>query len=229
MSCGVYQKYDDAWIIIHWDDYRFTSELAKAYNDTHGTDYSYASIVRHCKHKLGLTKERKSYNEKMENWLCEYYPKYGIAETTLKFNEKFNDNRSPDAIKTYCERALGLHVSPCVKSIHAFENRKKHRNGAHEIGDVVNRKGTLYRKIGIGGNKEDNYILLSDEVLGSPPIGNRVVYLDGDRTNCTKKNLMFASRSAMCLMSVYKLWSEHQEITRTGIMVCELQASIKEV
>ena len=216
--------YDDAWLIANWGAHRFTSELAKAYNDAHGTCYSYECIVHHCKHKLGLEKERRPYTEEMERWLFENYPKHRLSETARLFNERFNDSRTRDAIKTYCERKFGLHLDKGVRSEIATENRAKSQSGVHDVGQIVNKKGTLYRKTGKGRA----YRLLSDEVVGKPPQGLRIVYLDGDRTNCKEKNMMFAPQQDMCLMSVYKLWSGDAEVTRTGLMACRLQNAIKE-
>lgn len=230
MPMGVYQTYDNKWLIERFNKMSL-AELCEKYNSAHGTNYRYEAIRWHCKEKLKLCKNgRVIYTEEQNEFLIKNYPVHGKVETARLFNEKFGECKSAEAIRTHCVRHLKLKVTNDRKKKAGQENRSKKADRTISVGDIVDRKGTLYRKVKSGSQKRsDDYKLLSDEVIGKPPKGQRIVYLDGDRLNCTAENMMFTRQKDMCLMSVYKLWSSNREVTKTGLMACELQNRIKEV
>ena len=230
MPMGIYQAYDNEWLIERFDKMSL-AELCEKYNSAHGTNYRYEAIRWHCKEKLGLCKNgRIRYTDEQNEFLIENYPAYGKTETAKLFNERFGEAKNAEAIRTYCVRHLKLKVTKDRKKKASQENRSQKADRTIKVGEIVDRKGTLYRKVKSGSEKRnDDYRLLSDEVIGKPPKGQRIVYLDGNRLNCTKDNMAFARQKDMCLMSVYKLWSEDKEVTKTGLMACELRNRINEV
>lgn len=207
-------EWDDEWIIERWDSVRNWLTLRNEYNKAHGTNIGYNTFKRHCNGFLFLDYH---YTNEQEEWLIENYPKYGRKKTAELFEKKFGEKRSPQAIKTRCGRFLGLTVT---------EERMREvytENGlanAYEIGRVSKQDRDMWIKT------EDGWVKLKKVVYGDVPDGYVIVHLDGDRTNCEKENLYAIPRSITGKMSGYKFWSENRDITKTGILVCQLEDAL---
>jgi len=206
-------RYDDDWIVAHWEPLRNWLKLRDEYNRVHGTDIKYSTFKAHCNVKLGLNYH---YSEEQLEWLKENYPKLGRIKAAKIFNEKFSENKSAWAIKNMCQR-MGLRVTEERHSEIAIENSGRY----HPVGAVrPMAHGEPYVKT------EDGWVPVKEQVMGKQK-GKILVFLDGNQNNVEKNNLMFITRAVSARMTKNEFWSENPEITKTGILCCELEGMVK--
>lgn len=210
MSSGVPITYDDEWIKSRWREFKNWSKMCKAYNESHNSDLNYNTFKSHCNRELGINYH---YSDEQTEWLKENYPKLGRIKCAERFNKKFREDRTPNAIRIYCEK-LGLKVSEERKRMIAIENTKR----IHSKGTVVTKThGEPYIKTDSGWKR------LKDIAYGEKPKGYIIVHLDGDVNNYDKKNLKAIPRSINARMTANGFWSSMPEITETGITCCTLE------
>ena len=213
MSGRYFKQYDDDWIFEHWWEYRNWLSLCTEYNKVHETDIFYETFRCHCERKLGLTFK---YSNEEEAFLKEHYPTLGYVKTAELFNQRFKP-RSPNGIKIKCKK-LGLKVTPERKKAKVIEVTGRY----WPIGSEVKKQhGEIYVKT------EDGFKRKKDILYGEIPKDHALVYLDGNKENCNKDNLVAVKRPILALMTTRKFWSKNPDLTKTGILCCELEDAIK--
>lgn len=206
--------YDDAWILRNWENYRNWLTLRNEYNRVHETEIGYTTFKAHCNGKLGLN---FMYSEEQRQWLIDNYPRLGRVKTAKRFNEVFKANKSVQAIKNQCIK-LGLRVDAERRKQIAIENTGRW----HPVGEEVPMShGEIYVKL------EEGFVRKKNLVYGDVPSGCSLVHLDGDKTNCSKGNLMPLTREQLAMMTAYRFWSKDATVTKTGVMCCELESMVK--
>lgn len=209
MGAGTPIAYDNEWIIDNWRSFKNWSKLCRAYNEAHGTSICYNTFKCHCNRELGLNYH---YPEEQLEWLRNNYPKLGRIKCQKEFNRIFNEDRSVQGLRVMCTK-MGLTVTKERKSEIWRENTKRY----HPIGSVVKKShGEPYVKT------ENGWKRLKDIAYGDKPKGHIIVHLDGNVNNYDKSNLVSISKATNVLMSHNKFWSEFPEITKVGILCCEL-------
>lgn len=213
--------YDDKWILENWEEYRNWNSLCKAYNEKFGTDILYRTFKGHCNNKLGLN---FLYTKEQEDWLRENYPNMGSVECTAEFNKIFNTNRTSSGVRGHCIAKLGLRVTEERKSRLAIENTGRY----HEPGTILTSRGKddyLYLKQA-DGSWELLHRAVYKELHKDLPDDYVVIFLDGDRHNCKPNNLAAIPRKYITKMTKNKFWSEFPEVTKTGLVWCELDDAL---
>ena len=123
------------------------------------------------------------------SWMCR-------KEVTRLFNEKFNKNKSHEAIKTfYIRRGLkrDFSRSPRVANSGTFKKGQKAHNEM-KIGDEYVNPANGFVLV----KTEKGRVFKHHHVWGEPiPDGYNLTFKDGNKLNCTKENLMLVPRSAM--------------------------------
>ena len=214
MPRGTRIQYDDTWILERYETFRNWLTLCEMYNAEHSTNIGYNTFKAHCNRELSVN---HMYSDEQEDWLREHYPILGRYATTEAFNERFCENKTVNAIKVHCIQ-MGLKVSDERRKKKAVENTGR----CHCIGEsTIGSHGEKYVKTPDGWKRE------KELVYGPVPKGMNIVHLDGDVTNNNRENLVAIDRQSMAMMTANRFWSEHPEITRTGIMCCELEMQIK--
>lgn len=209
MGAGMPITYDDEWIVDNWMAYRNWSKLCKAYNDTHGTNLNYNTFKSHCNRTLSLNYH---YSTEQLVWLRENYPQYGRT-CTEEFNRIFHENRSAQAIKNQCLR-MGIHVTTERRKKTAIENTGRW----HPVGTIIRRMhDEPYIKT------ENGWKRLKDINYGDKPEGHIIIHLDGNVDNYDKSNLLAIPRNVNAKMTLNRFWSQFPEVTKAGVLCCELE------
>ena len=202
-------SYDDEWILAHWESVRNWKTLCEKYNVSHGMNLKYSTFKAHCNLGLGLNYH---YSDEQFQWLRENYPVYGRVKCAEMFAEKFHEEKSPGAIKCQCLR-MGLKVNSERRKERAVENTGRF----HPVGTIrPMAHGEPYVKT------ENGWVPVKNEVIGKQE-GKIIVFLDGNQNNVSRENLMHTTRAVSARMTKNKFWSECGEITKTGILCCELE------
>lgn len=152
---------------------------------------------------------RRYYEEEEKVWLVENYPILGISETTRRFNEKFNRNKSISTLKRYCVMHLGLKVT---------NERKSHRYDAitSDVGTVSQNCRGEYKV------KTENGWISAAHSIVDVPRGFVAIHLNGDKGDNSLDNIAVVKNGIQTILRNCNMWSSDREITKTGIAWCEL-------
>lgn len=165
-----------------------------------------------------MMKRKNAYSEEQMNWLRKNIPVLGIAKGYKQYNSTFNQNRTYDAIRTMCVKNK-IKCSKGIMSKRGRDNAKKYL----EIGTITeDSQGYLHIKI---NNKRENrqgnwklyHRYIYEKEYGPIPKNSYLMFLDGNRKNCTITNLKLVPQPYITLMMKYNLRSETAEITETAI------------
>lgn len=192
----------------------------------------------------------KKYSEEEETWLYKNFYEYDtIEELRSIYNKKFSRNRSLQSIFLYCNRmGLKKYNPPTQEEIqwvidnvevYGYDNLSiKFLEKFNKDIDIVlkNISGLIYivtneKKYRSNRNmrilkplskliweKHNNKILPDDYII---------IFLNGDKTDFSIKNLYPLRRGNITFMSKNKWLSDNKNVTLTGIKWCELMDTIK--
>ena len=214
MPKGVHIKWDDAWIAGHFSPKLTWAELAAMYDADHGTKTKPRTMEDKC-HRLGFTHyDCKYYTEQEIKFIKEFWPIKGSTWCAENISEISGNKRSDMAIRRKAQD-LNLKASAelWAKNIEANASLVRKPEGTIKMNSGA---GVPYIKVG------KDWIPLANTVYGKPKKGNVLCYLDGDKTNCTKENIVELSRSETAYMTHNRFWSCHPQITKTGIVCVKL-------
>ena len=108
-----------------------------------------------------------------------------------------------------------------IRVVGSQNKRMRFVKVSNEICSGENRKRAPYQW-------EKKHLLLWRNAYGEIPKGYKIVFLNGDTLDCRLENLYMVSDAVNMLMVKYGLYSQYSEITKTGILLCELMAVMKE-
>lgn len=151
----------------------------------------------------------------------------GNKELLDLFNENFDETRTMSAIKNF-GTYYGLRVDKKVRQ----QNRRKYldqagsKRATRKAGDIRMESGRPVMKDDDGNWKTAAKVIWEKE-HGLVPDGYVVTVLDGDPYNIDPDNIVCVPVSYMGLLLKHNLRSEDAEITKTGIVLCELIEAMK--
>lgn len=215
---GGYAGFDEQWILDHWRNYKYWSEMFEDYLKEH-PDCDRPLKYFQCKcNELGISRR---YTKEQDEWLKENYAELGLKEAFDQFCKHFKVTKGIEGFRTHIN-SLGIH---CTKEQKKERQRANRNYDECPIGTVRHRGRQDFIKVAPGYK---GWIPLSQYVVGSVPKGHFVLHLDRDNRNNEKDNLMVVSRQVAARMAGHDFWSEHPEINRTAIMCCELEQIIED-
>ena len=227
MKQRVNHVWHDDWILKNLLRYKNYTEATEAYNQEFGIDISMPALKNHCRYKLGIEKPKTNYRHVTESqsaWLKGVYPKVGVAETVRLWNEKYGDNASRSCIKQIARRICDVMVDPDIAT--ANKLRPAHGEGSkratREAGDTRMECGRLVMKADDGTWKSAGRCVW-EKAYGKIPEGYALLALDGDTTNIDLSNLEIVPWKYLGKLNRNDFFSEDPEITRTGIVWCDLE------
>ncbi len=183
------------------------------------------------------------FTQEEVEWIVKNHKGIGTDDLTEIINKKFNKNitrqqlkgfRSnhslPSGVDTTFKKGVVSYRPP--KGVrNSIKTEFKKGNKPHNtalIGSEVVKKGYWYRKIKDDspvGQSRRNWKLIHhlvwEEYNGEIPKGNRIIFLDGNTSNFDIKNLALISGAEAAVMSKQNLFSNNQEITKTGNLIAK--------
>ena len=152
-----------------------------------------------------------------DDFLRRYYPDHGF-KATLKEHNRLYPERSYRAI---VDRVLflGLRLS-----------EERYRQKQIETGRNYCQKEV--KPIGFV-NTDNGMIKTTDgwKRLGAilnTPKGKYTVHLNGDKGDNSPENLAVIDKRTSMKMTIYGFWTENKELTKAGILACELENAIND-
>lgn len=210
------KKYDE-WLLESFEIYDSTTQIAKAFNEYFNLNLRKEQIKGHCK-ELGFHKIRFYTNEQNE-WLKNNIDLYSSGQLTMKFNKKFNTNKSISNILQHCIMSLNKHLtdnkSRWLKEVkeRAFEKgMKKNPVGSERIehNQVVIK------------NKEGKWIPKTRYINDINDSNQIVILLDKNKP-ITKENTIVADRHILGYMVGNKYFDLQPKLKHLAIKNCQLK------
>lgn len=177
-------------------------ELTDLINDKFNTNFS-TEQIKHYKNNRhldsGLTgrfeKGQTSWNKGMK-W-NEFMSEQGMENSKKGWYKKGHDPANMDAIGT--EKWKSPH--------------QKYDDVGFIYVKIQDKKGRF--------NWKQKHRLIWEETYGPIPLGYKVIFKDGDRSNVVLENLALVSNSQMLILNKRKLIYEKKELTESGIVLAK--------
>lgn len=230
MPAGYPVDWHDEWIEENLNRFSSYSTMAEEYNRVFGTDITPVAIKNHAKIVLGLSKVRQNYRQftdEQREFLKENYSKYNNRELLRIFNEKFHETRTMRSIKSFGS-AYGIKVDKNIRSTYRLKNLhgESSKRAIRETGAVRIECGRPVMK-DANGNWSSMAKVIWEKEHGPVPEGYIVTTLNNDPFDCRLENIVVLSNKCHGLLFNLDLRSTDPEITKTGIMLCELIEAVK--
>lgn len=211
-----------------------------------------------CNHNLrsgtpcGLPKgaATKTFPAEVQKYILENYKGTGHHSMADQLNERFGTAYTASQIKGYYgNHDLNSGLTGRFEAGHIPANKGKHpptvgrmaetqfkkgHKAQNElpIGTVVLRPGSggyLFEKFGPGAlDWKPHHQLVWERAHGPQPEGYMVIFLDGDKKNCSLDNLRLISRAENAQMNKRGLRSGDKDVTETGIMLAKVYNAMHE-
>lgn len=224
--------WNDNWINKNLFQFPSYLKATEAYRQQFGVDVSLSAFKNHCRFKLGIEKPRSAnyrrVTEEQVEWLKDVYPKVGTKRAMELWNEKFNDNLSVSCIKQIARRVCDITVDPDIATknklcaAHSATSKRALRNP----GDTRMECGRLVMKAE-DGTWQSAGRCVWEKRYGKIPNSYALIALDGDTTNIDLKNLEVIPWRFLGKLMKNDFFSSDPEITRTGIIWCDLEAVLE--
>lgn len=203
-------KWNDSWILNHKNNWYTITDFHKAYCEA-VEDVAYIAFKSHIRRKLNI-KSQTTWTEEEKVFIFENYPKMGAEKCAKAFECKFNKSRSLGSIIAEARRQKILVDDDVVLKNKNYSRRVP-------IGTIVD-DGDGYLKIKTGEGTsgwERLHRYIYEHEIGEIPEGYKIIFLDGDKQNCDKENIIAVPSSYLALMNNFKLKSSEPEITKTAV------------
>lgn len=219
----------DEFFFENWRNMR-PSEFTKAFNERFGTDYK-EGWMNEVAHGLGVTKRDDMYTDEQKGWLISNSFRFSIKDLTEEFNRTFCSDRSSYSIKRICS-SLGIHINDKASSDILRSN---------SLNDFHRKKGDYIEEGGIREYDGYDYIKTDGEMvlrhryeferLNGRKLGDDevVMFLDGDRHNFSKENLVPVSRFVHLKMSLLAGEVESTQIKEALVTAFTLDDTVRRI
>ena len=193
------------------------------------------------------------YTEAEQEFLHDFVPGHTYKEIVEAYNKRFDEPITLSRLKGYiANHKLNTGKTGRFEKGHTSYNKGRHTPTVGRMAETQFKKGGLphntkpigYERITKDGyievkikmrpshlNCNDNFVakhhLVWEAANGPIPDGNIVVFLDGDRTNCSIENLALITRAEHLEITRRGLRSENSQLTKTGILVAKAGIAVQ--
>lgn len=194
---------------------------------------------------------KHKYSAEEERWLIENVKGITLKELTERFNKKFNVNLSEKAIagrKNKLNISSGIAGGQFQKGHKSFNKGLKWDEYMPKESQEKSRK-TVFKKGSIPPNRKeigserldsDGYVLVKvqdghlnknwklkhrliwESMYGNIPTGYKIMFADGDKTNCDIENLILVSNTEELIMNQNKLVKDNSDLTKVGLNIARV-------
>jgi len=193
-----------------------------------------------------LNKGRSIYTAEQTDWLRENYPRLPLKELTQDFNAVFNQQLSAGTVHSACKR-FGIQCgrdgrfkqgftpwNTGTKGLVApnsgnFANGHRPKNWVPIGSERINGDGYRDRKLTDTGVGRVDWVpvhrIVWEQANGPLPVGQAVIFIDGDKTNIALDNLQDVSRGELGVLNKQGFTTLPLQLRRTFIATVKLQVA----
>ena len=191
----------------------------------------------------------RRYTDEEHEFLRNFIPGHKYKEIISEFNKQFVEI-TESQLKGYIQRKKILTgFDGRFKKGHIPKNKGTHPPTVGRMAETQFKKGHVpqnTKPIGYERINKDGYIevkvrmspdritgkknfvlkhrLVWESTYGPIPKGYNVIFLDGNKQNCTLDNLSIISRREAQQMTKKKLWNKNPKLTQSGTLIARVAA-----
>lgn len=199
---------------------RTNKEITEMFNKKFNQNKTVIAIIG-IKSRHNIRSYTRVYTEEQLDYLREITPGRTSKEITKMFNEKFNDNRTEDSIKSV-RQENGMKIGNTGR----FEKGNLPQNTVEVGTTTVDADGYHKTKIAEPNVWELTHRLVWEKHKGPIPEGHNIIFGDGNRNNLDIENLILVSKYELLVMNQHKLIHEDAELTKVGKNIAKLHIAI---
>lgn len=246
------------YILEHYQGIRhkeLAAQLTELFGEKYGREFTAVQVNSYLKNRKLRNGLKNVYIEDYSRYIfsrdqAEYIKKHAAGNTTDELtrmlNQEFKTEYTVGQVRAYKKRKhirSGIDTK-FVKGCVSY-NKGKHvkyagcekgyfrkGNMPHNtlpVGTLVERQdGFLQRKIGEPNQWIMEHRRVWEEANGSIPKGYLVMFLDGNKKNCSIDNLRLITQAENARLNQWNLRSSDPEVTNVGISIVKLKSAINE-
>ena len=194
-------------------------ELADLINNKYKTTYK-PGTIKHYKRKYNLCSglKGKKVEEEVLQFLTDNVEGRSCEELANLINVTFNTSYTASQIQSY-KRYYKL---PSKLDCKFKKNNTPHNKKEIGYEFVDKRSGYTYIKINEPNEWVFKHRYIYEQYYGEIPKGYSVIFLDQNKNNFRKENLVLVKTPDKLVAKNLKLFSKDADVTRTGLMVARL-------
>lgn len=233
MKKRVCHIWNDEWLLENVCDYPSYAKATEVYKQIFHVNICVSALKNHCKFALKIEKPRgdnyRHITKEQATWLKDIYQRVGVKKARDLWNEKYGDNLTATCIKQIARIRCGVVVNRDV----AIANRLNaaHREGSkraiRKIGDTRMECGRLVMKDEDGEWKSAGRCIW-EKAYGKIPKDYALIALNGNTADIQLDNLAVVPWKYLGKLQRNNFFSEDPEITKTGIIWCDLETVLNE-
>lgn len=186
-----------------------------------------------------------TYTVEMRKFLEEYIPGHHHSETAEEFGKRFGLKIESKAVSSYAKNhKVKTGFSGRFEKGHVPQNKGTKCESRGRMAETQFKKGhTPHNALPVGTEvkRSDGFIQVKiaepniwklkqritwESVNGPVPKTHLLIFMDGNKENCSIDNLKLVPRNIHSIMNNKKLRSESAELTETGILVAQLLSEL---
>lgn len=185
------------------------------------------------------------YSEEEHNFLRSFIPGHTYKEIIAEYNKRFEEPITQTRVKGYMSNhKINNGLTGRFKKGHVPYNKGKHCPSVGRMAETQFKKGGLppnTKPVGYERITKDGYVevkikmrpnynndnfklkhrLVWEEVHGKIPKGYKIIFLDGNKQNCSIENLAIVSAKEEIELMRRGLFSKEAELTKTGVLIAK--------
>lgn len=151
------------------------------------------------------------FNEKHKRFIEENAEGLRNEELTRKLNEKFGSKFAVGQVKKFKN---AHHISSGLKSCNL------------PIGSERISKGYILVKVAQPNKWKEKHRVVFESMYGNIPTNHKIIFLDGDKMNCSIENLRLIKDGEMAYLNKMGYTGINKEFTETAVNLVKLRSAI---
>lgn len=223
---------EQEWLKENFNNYGSHKDLLSELNSKFGNGRSLESVQQKCR-SIGLQRGPSPvlWTDDEEEWLNENFGKVNTRKLHELFVERFR-SVGYYSFKNHICKTRGMRCGNDFRAT-GFENKRcpigseRKRNGYTlvKVDDIVGKRGTHDAE---RHNWKFKHVVEWEKHNGKLPVGHQVVFLNGNREDFSKENLVAVPKKYMRMMNANGWLSGNELIAKIGIRICEIHYEGKE-
>lgn len=195
---------------------RTNKEILEMFNEKFNQNRTVYSIIQ-IKYRNNIRTYTRVYTKEQLDYLREISPGRTSKEITKMFNEKFNDSRTEESIKS-----IRLENGIKTGNTGRFEKGNLPENTV-EVGSIaIDTDGYHRTKIANPNTWKLTHRLIYEKHNGPIPKDHAVIFGDGDQSNLDIDNLILVTRYQLLTLNKNNLIQNDADLTRTAVIIADL-------
>lgn len=224
----------ETWLKAHYFDYADIQSLMTAFNKVFGVNASKESVQLRSR-ALGLRRGKvpHEYTEEQKAFIRTNYGEYNRREIYEMFCEHFGiTDLSFMAFRGYVANSLKLRLDDRYKfNATGFEKmrlpigtiRKQGGMWFIKVDDMIGKRGSHEAE---KHNWQEYCRYVWEQHHGKIPDGYSIVFLDGNRDNCSIENLDCVDKRTFCFMQTNHLFTDDTRLTKTSVLAAKVMCEV---